>query len=80
MEEQRHMLTIISKEEKNRRKSEREKKARRNDEGVLKTRVSVIERRKLVAELINLGYTQKQIAETLGISVDTVKNDRKFIK
>lgn len=80
MDEQRHMLTIISKEEKNRRKSEREKKARRNDEGVLKTRVSVIERRKLVAELINLGYTQKQIAETLGISVDTVKNDRKFIK
>ena len=80
MDEQRHMLTIISKEEKNERDKARKKKARRNDEGVLKTRVSVIERRKLVAELINLGYTQKQIAETLGISVDTVKNDRKFIK
>ena len=80
MDEQKEMLTIISKEEKNRRDKERKKKDRRNKEGVLKTRVSVIERRKLVAELINLGYTQKQIAETLGISVDTVKNDRKFIK
>lgn len=78
--EQQEMLTIISKEEKNRRKNERQKKNRRNDEGVLKTRVSVLERRKLVAELIGLGYTQKQIADTLGISVDTVKNDRKYIK
>ena len=79
MEEQRHMLTIISKEEKNRRDKERKKKNRRNENGELKSRVGVIERRKLVAELIELGYTQKQIADTLGISVDTVKNDRKYI-
>lgn len=78
--EQKEMLTIISKEEKNERDKDRKKKQRRNDEGVLKTRVPVIERRKLVAELIHLGYTQKQIADALGISVDTVKNDRKYIK
>lgn len=80
LDEQRQLQTIISKEIKNERDNNRKKKARRDENGQLKSRIPVIERRKLVAELINLGYTQKQIAETLGISVDTVKNDRKFIK
>ena len=77
MDEQRHMLTIISKEEKNRRKSEREKKARRNENGLTKRGQSKADKVDQVKELKRLGYKQKEIAERLNMSKGTVS---KYLK
>ena len=77
MDEQRHMLTIISKEEKNRRKSEREKKARRNENGLTKRGQSKADKVDQVKELKRLGYKQKEIAEMLNMSKGTVS---KYLK
>ena len=77
MDEQRHMLTIISKEEKNRRKSEREKKARRNENGLTKKQQEKLDRYNTIQELKRLGYTQKAVSEALNINLKTVKRDWK---
>lgn len=73
MEEQRHMLTIISKEEKNRRDKERKKKNRRNENGLTKKQQEKADRYATIQELKRLGYTQKAVSETLNISLPTVK-------
>ena len=69
------MLTIISKEEKNRRKNERQKKARRNKGGLTKKQQEKLDRYNTIQELKRLGYTQKAVSETLNISIRTVKNE-----
>lgn len=68
MDEQRHMLTIISKEEKNRRKCEREKKARRNENGLTKREQDKADNIAKAQELKRLGYNNTQIAKMLGVS------------
>ena len=77
MDEQRHMLTIISKEEKNRRKNERQKKARRNENGLTKKQQEKLDRYNTIQELKRLGYTQKAVSEALNINLKTVKRDWK---
>ena len=77
MDEQRHMLTIISKEEKNRRKNERQKKTRRNENGLTKRGQSKADKVDQVKELKRLGYKQKEIAEMLNMSKGTVS---KYLK
>ena len=73
MEEQRHMLTIISKEEKNERDKARKKKNRRNENGLTSREQEKADRYNTIQELKRLGYTQKAVSETLNISLPTVK-------
>lgn len=75
MDEQRHMLTIISKEEKNERDKARKKKNRRNENGLTKKQQEKLDRYNLIQELKRLGYTQKAVSKTLNISVETVKRN-----
>lgn len=75
MDEQKEMLTIISKEEKNERKKERQKKQRRNENNLTKKQQEKAERYATIQELKRLGYTQKAVSETLNISIRTVKNE-----
>ena len=73
MEEQRHMLTIISKEEKNERDKARKKKNRRNENGLTSREQEKADRYNTIQELKRLGYTQKAVSDTLNISLPTVK-------
>lgn len=77
MDEQRHMLTIISKEEKNERDKARKKKNRRNENGLTKRGQSKADKVDQVKELKRLGYKQKEIAEMLNMSKGTVS---KYLK
>ena len=73
MDEQRHMLTIISKEEKNERDKARKKKNRRNENGLTSREQEKADRYNTIQELKRLGYTQKAVSDTLNISLPTVK-------
>ena len=73
LDEQRQLQTIISKEVKNERKNEREKKARRNENGLTKKQQEKADRYATIQELKRLGYTQKAVSDTLNISLPTVK-------
>lgn len=73
MDEQRHMLTIISKEEKNERDKARKKKNRRNENGLTSREQEKADRYNTIQELKRLGYTQKTVSDTLNISLPTVK-------
>lgn len=77
MDEQRHMLTIISKEEKNERDKARKKRNRRNENGLTKRGQSKADKADQVKELKRLGYKQKEIAEMLNMSKGTVS---KYLK
>ena len=73
MDEQRHMLTIISKEEKNRRKSEREKKARRNENGLTKREQDKADNIAKVQECKARGVSQSATKEETGLSLGSVR-------
>lgn len=75
--EQKEMLTIISKEEKNERDKDRKKKNRRNENGLTKRGQSKADKVDQVKELKRLGYKQKEIAEMLNMSKGTVS---KYLK
>ena len=77
MDEQRHMLTIISKEEKNERDKARKKRNRRNENGLTKRGQSKADKVDQVKELKRLGYKQKEIAEMLNMSKGAVS---KYLK
>lgn len=70
-EEQRKLLTIISTGEKYRRKNE--KRTPRNEEGLTSRQQQKLNTMKAIQELKESGLKQKEIAEKLGISIDTVK-------
>lgn len=71
--EQKEMLTIISKEEKNERDKARKKKNRRNENGLTSREQEKADRYNTIQELKRLGYTQKAVSDTLNISLPTVK-------
>ncbi|MEG1411393.1 MAG: hypothetical protein RSD36_16260 [Terrisporobacter sp.] len=73
-EEQRKLKTIISTDEKYRRNNERRNKTRRNDEGLTQRQKQKQEKIKVIQELKAKGYKYKEIAETLNLSVDTIKH------
>ncbi len=77
LDEQRQLSTIISKEI----KYERNNRIRtpRNEQGLTKKQQETTDRRKAVAKYLQMGYKQKQIADILNISVETIKNDRKAL-
>lgn len=77
-EEQKQMDFLISTREKYDRKNN--KRCPKDEDGYSIKKAPIKERRAKVKELLEKGYKQKEIAEMLGISVDTVKNDRKALK
>lgn len=73
LEEQKELITIISTEEKYRRNNLRRYKENRNEEGKTKKEIEIEVQSKLSKELKQKKFTNKQIAEKLGISESTVK-------
>ncbi|MBO1005906.1 RNA polymerase sigma factor [Pseudogracilibacillus auburnensis] len=82
-QEQKSLATIISKTEKQRRNTlyQAQKRSRNRIEGELTPKQREIkERQKKVRQMRDDGFTQREIAGTLGISVETVKRDIKQLK
>ena len=77
MDEQRHMLTIISKEEKNRRKNEREKKSRRNENGLTKKQQEKADLLALIEPLLEQGLSYRAIAKELNVTLGKVQRTLK---
>lgn len=77
MDEQRHMLTIISKEEKNRRKCEREKKSRRNENGLTKKQQEKADLLALIEPLLEQGLSYRAIAKELNVTLGKVQRTLK---
>lgn len=76
-DEMKVMTTIINPSEKLRRKLEKEKKARRNEDGLTKREAEKQRKIREVKELFSQGLKQKEIVERLGIAKSTVS---KYIK
>ena len=72
-EEQKQLSTIISTKEKYRRNNLRRYRERRNDEGKTEKEIEIEKRKESVRELKQKKYTNKEIAEMLGITERTVK-------
>ncbi len=79
-EEQRNLKTIISKTERKRRQSIREKGSRRNAAGLTLKQAEKMERLEKVRALYEEGLKQVEIAEKLNISRRTLARDIKEIK
>lgn len=71
-QEQRKLLTIISTDEKYRRKNIKRNAARRNEEGLTSRQQAKKDRINSIVELKNQGYNQSKIAEKLGITRQAV--------
>ena len=73
-EEQRKLRTLISKEEKARRKKHSNRESRRNKDGVTHGKARINKRKQETIELREQGMTQGEIAKKLGVSKRTVQN------
>lgn len=72
-DEMKEMITIIGPSEKMRRKLDRERKARRNDEGLTKREQQKQGTIKAVQELKEKGLSQNQVSKELGKGIATIK-------
>lgn len=72
LDEQKHMKTIISQEEKYIRNNDKRKANRRNEEGLTKKQLEIKELKKKVIKLRQTGKTIREIAEELNISKSKV--------
>ena len=72
-EEQKQLKTIISTKEKYRRNNLRRYRERRDKEGKTEKEIEIEKRKESVRELKQKKYTNKEIAEMLGITERTVK-------
>lgn len=72
-EEQKQLSTIISTKEKYRRNNLRRYRERRDKEGKTEKEIEIEKRKESVRELKQKKYTNKEIAEMLGITERTVK-------
>lgn len=72
LDEQKHMKTIISQEEKYRRNNDKRKASRRNEEGLTKKQLEIKELKAKVMKLRQTGKTIREIAEELNISKSKV--------
>lgn len=79
-QEQRKLLTIISTRVKYDRNNKKRNEARRNEEGLTSRQQKKVNTMKAIQELKEQGLKQKEIAEKLGISIDTVKHYNRKIK
>ena len=71
-EEQKHLKTIIGKNEKSRRDNESKKAKRRNENGLTQNQQARTDRDKAVFNLHSQGMRQKDIATSLNVSVKTI--------
>lgn len=78
-DEMKEMITIIGQSEKMRRKLHRERKARRNDEGLTKREQQKKEKEIQIKELINKGYNMSEIAKELVINRSTLSRHYKYL-
>lgn len=74
-EEQMQLSTIISTKEKYRRNNLRRYNERRNEEGKTEKEKEIADRLNKIRELKQKKFTNKEIAEKLGITISTVKRD-----
>lgn len=72
-EEQKHLLTIISTEEKYNRKNKRRNENRRNEEGLTNREVNKLNTKNEVQRLKEQGFTQVEAAKKLNKSSRTIK-------
>ena len=72
-DEQKQLKTIISTKEKYRRNNLRRYRERRDKEGKTEKEIEIEKRKESVRELKQKKYTNKEIAEMLGITERTVK-------
>lgn len=72
-EEQKHLLTIISTEEKYNRNNKRRNVNRRNNEGLTSREVQKIDTKNSVQMLKNQGFTQAETAKKLNKGIATIK-------
>lgn len=79
-QEQEQLLTIISTRVKYDRNNKKRNEARRNEEGLTSRQQKKVNTMKAIQELKEQGLKQKEIAEKLGISIDTVKHYNRKIK
>lgn len=73
-QEQKHLKTIISKDEKLRRQKAAKRNARRNENGLTSREQKKLDNIKAVKELSKKNLTQKQIAKELGITQQYVSS------
>lgn len=76
-EEQVHMLTIISKKEKKRRQCEKEKKARRNENGLTPKQQELQELKQVILKMKEEKLSNREIARRLGFSESKVRTTLK---
>lgn len=76
-EEQKKLSTIISTKEKYRRNNLRRYNERRNEEGKTLKKIEIADRLDKIRELKQKKFTNKEIAEKLGITERTVRNELK---
>lgn len=76
-EEQKHMKTIITAEEKQRRNTIYNYNKRRDVDGLTAKQREVTERRKRVKELYDKGFNQSEISKKLGVTKMTISRDLK---
>lgn len=74
-EEQKKLSTIISTKEKYRRNNLRRYNERRNEEGKTLKEKEIADRLDKIIELKQKKFTNKEIAEKLGITISTVKRN-----
>lgn len=79
-QEQKHLKTIIGIEEKYSRNNTRRREERRNEKGLTAREQQKLDTSRAIKELKEQGLKQKEIAEKLGISIDTVKHYSRKIK
>jgi DNA-binding MarR family transcriptional regulator len=72
LDEQKHMKTIISQEEKYRRNNDKRRASRRNEEGLTKKQLEIKELKEKVIKLRQTGKTIREIAEELNMSKSKV--------
>ncbi len=77
--EQRHLITIISKEEKYRRNNDKRKNNRRNREGLTLREQQKAEKINKIIELKNKGLNQSQIGKELGLNRSTITRSYGFL-
>lgn len=80
VEEMKELQTIISKEIKKERQYNKEKAARRNEEGLTKKQAEKKKRLEEVQKLFEQGYKQIEIAEKLNLDKRVISRDLKEIK
>uniref|UniRef100_UPI0035A152C5 helix-turn-helix domain-containing protein n=1 Tax=Clostridium sp. TaxID=1506 RepID=UPI0035A152C5 len=72
LDEQKHMKSIISEEEKYRRNNIKRKNNRRNEEGLTNREQQKVKKEQLIKDLIKKGFNKSQVAKELGVNRSTI--------